>query len=191
MHVSPVASPGPLVGGQTARVRAPQQPLSWLRANVLEYLFAEREAKAERSRLRGGNTCAPRSVRLDLKAPVVYFQRHHLALFSLPELGPHVLGILLNQAARRPVGLPFPAASSSRMPSPRVWRAIAALPRPFRRTPGRLSRGYHSQGEGWEINLRGFRPTIFVLHRGRWGTGELRRQPFRDLWAFLQKDLAL
>jgi hypothetical protein len=42
-----------------------------------------------------------------------------------------------------------------------------------------------------EINLRGYRPTIFVLHRGRWGTGEFRRQPFSDLWVFLQKDLAL
>jgi hypothetical protein len=61
------------------------------------------------------------------------------------------------------------------------WRPIAALPRPFRCTPGRLSRGYHSQEEGLEINLRGYRPTIFVLHRGRWGTGEFRRQPFSDL----------
>jgi hypothetical protein len=55
------------------------------------------------------------------------------------------------------------------------------LPRPFHCTPGRLSRGYHSQEEGLEINLRGYRPTIFVLHRGRWGTGEFRRQPFSDL----------
>jgi hypothetical protein len=57
--------------------------------------------------------------------------------------------------------------------------------------PGRLSRAYHSQEEGLEINLRGYRPTIFVLHRGRWGTGEFRRQPFRVLEVFLQKDLAL
>ena len=67
---------------------------------------------------------------------------------------------------------------------------IAALPRPFRRTPGRLSRGYHSQEEGLEIDLREYRPTIFVLRRGRWGTGGFRRQPFSDLGGFLAKGSA-
>src|SRR5262245_58158763 len=86
-------------------------------------------------------------------------------------------------------------ASSSRTPPPRArcsqlrWRPIAALRRPFRRTPGRLSRAYHSQEEGLEMNLWGYRPTIFVLHRGRWGTGEFRRQPFSDLWVSCKRML--
>jgi len=88
---------------------------------------------------------------------------------------------------RSDVGVPPPRARCSQL----RWRPIAALPRPFRRTPGRLSRAYHSQEEDLEINLRGYRPTIFVLHRGRWGTGEFLCQPFSDLWVFLQKDVAL
>jgi hypothetical protein len=60
------------------------------------------------------------------------------------------------------------------------WDPIAALPPPSRRTPGRLSRGYHPQEEGLETTLRGYRPTIFALHRGKLGTGEFRRQPFSD-----------
>ena len=70
------------------------------------------------------------------------------------------------------------------MPLPRIWRAIAALPRPFRRTPGRLSRGYHVQEEGLETTLRGYRPTIFALHHGRLGTGRFRFQPFSDVCRF-------
>src|SRR5438067_4208635 len=44
---------------------------------------------------------------------------------------------------------------------------IAGSPRPFRRKPDRLSRGYRLQEEGLESIPRGYRPTIVVLHRGR------------------------
>ena len=48
---------------------------------------------------------------------------------AISDIHAEVKRLCRNGAASRPVGLPFPAASSSRMPSPRVWRAIAVAAR--------------------------------------------------------------
>ena len=92
---------------------------------------------------------------------------------------------------RSDIVLPFACRGKLTQRSKLRVAPIAALPRPFRRTPGRLSRGYQSQEAGLEIDLRAYRPTIFVLHRGRWGTGEFRRQPFSDPGFVAKRSCAL